>query len=425
MSRYGPIAVVDLGTSKVVCFIALPQSDGSWHIAGIGHQVAEGIQGGIVTDIKKAETSILSAVHLAEKMAEQTIDAVFVSFSGASITSHTIHINTQVSGHEVTDRDINHIIAKGYEHFNAPDATVLHCVPLGYTLDDMQGVHDPRGMYGKMLATTLHIVTVSATVLRNITSCLAQCHLDMEDAAFSGYMSGLVSLSQDEMQLGVLLVDIGASSTSLAVFSKGHLVHTDTVPLGGEHITHDIAYGLSVSVQAAERIKTLYGNVIHTEADNQENIELPAEDLGLDVGSEEMPYPGLQRAGEHVSKARLCAIIRPRAEEILEMVKQKLQQGGPYAMAGNRLVLSGGTSQLRGMQELASQMFHCHTRAGLPKTAEGLAEATRGPSFATAIGLLHYAEQKRQMEAGSLFETETLARKSMANRMVQWFKQNF
>ncbi len=421
MAKNGIIAALDIGSSKVVCFIANLAADGKPEIIGIGHQLSQGIRAGIVIDVKKAESSILSAVNSAEKMAGETIDNVVINVSGSTVKSHMINVETVVSGHEITDLDVNRIIKQGYDHFNKDEIDILHCIPIDYTIDDIRGVKDPRGMYGERLSTDLHVITASSTAVRNLANCLGRCHLDIENLTASPYVSGLACLTEDEKNLGVILIDIGAGDTSISVFTAGNPVYIDSIALGGTHVTRDIAKGLSASLAFAERIKNLYGSVVMTQADEREIIDIPLLDMQSDVKNIE---GGNVIEDSYISKALLISIVKPRMEEILEMVKKNLESSGFFQLSGPRVVITGGAGQLHGIKELAGQVFNKHVRIGRPVPMEGMAESTKGPAFSTCAGILIHTADKRRMAIGSIKEAEDKARKGAMGRMMRWVKEH-
>ena len=419
MAKNGVVAVLDIGSSKVVCFIAYLDTSGKIRIAGIGHQVSEGIRAGIIIDVKKAQASVVAAIASAEKMAAETIDEAIINISGASLNSHIINVETNISGHEVTDRDVNHIIGKGYEHFNQDELEIIHCLPIDYAIDDSRGIDDPRGMFGEWLSTELHVITASSTTVRNIANCLARCHLNIEDCVTTPYVSGLACLSEDEKNLGVTMLDIGAGNTCISIFSGGNCIYANSIALGGSHITRDIARGLSTSIAYAERVKTLYGSVISMPNDERETIDIEQ----LEGADDEFGIAGGERS--YISKALLNSIIKPRMEEILEMAKKNVDASQLTALSGNRLVLTGGASQTVGLKELAGHIFGKQARVGKPQPLHGLAEATKGPAFSTAVGALLYAADKRKVITGTMRENEMIAKKGGVSRMMRWLQENF
>ncbi len=415
--RTGVIATLDIGSSKVVCFIAEGDASGDVKILGIGHQVSRGVRGGIVIDMKQAEGSIVEAVHAAEKMAGVTIDRVMVNMAGSHLTSHHLQVETNISGHEVTDRDIQHVINEGYKHFAKDDREILHCIPVHYSIDDTTGIENPRGMLGERLRTHLHIVTASATAAHNLANCLGRCHLNIEDTIATPYAAGLACLTRDEKNLGSILLDIGGGNTAIAVFTSGQLVYIDSIPLGGIHVTRDIAHGLSTSLSYAERIKTLYGSTVSTTSDEWDMIDVPqTEGFEDETTDAELVQ---------ISRAKLTGIIKPRMEEIIEMARKKLEKSSVAELLGSRVILTGGASQLVGVRELASHIFDRQVRIAKPEPMEGLAESTKGPAFSVAVGMLRYAMEQGPEMLDLPEETSTPATKNYLGRVGRWLQRNF
>lgn len=405
------IAALDIGATKVVCFIAKVSPDGEMNIIGIGHQVSQGIKSGAITDIKLAEKSIRSAVGAAEQMAGINIDKLVVNISTNKQKSHNIRAEMKIAGNEVTLRDMNQLVIQGCEKYRKDDYEVIHCIPLNYSIDGTDGVKNPLGMYCKSLGSNLHIITAHSPIIFNYANCLAQCHLNTEDYISSAYASGIAVLEEDEKELGATVIDFGGSSTSIAIFKDGEMVYTDTIPVGGMHVTNDIAIGLSTSVENAERIKTLYGNVISSPKDDQEIIDIPqiGEDGESDIN--------------HIQKSDLIAIIRPRVEEILEMIKSKLDKS-EFKNVGGNIVITGGGSQLFGLRELTGKMLKRQVRSGSAQYIEGIAESTKGPSFATCTGMLLLAIEKRNRKSPGL-AARNMSANSLLGRIVIWFRENF
>lgn len=428
MARNGIITALDIGSSKIACMIAYRDLSGKLKVAGIGHQISHGIRAGIVVDVKKAESSILAAINAAEKMAGQTIDRAIINISGNSLNSRIINVEAKISGHEVTDTDIRHIIERAREQCATEESQIVHCMPVAYAIDDSTGIRDPRGMCGDNLSTEIHVVSASATAARNLANCLARCHLDVEDYVISSYMSGLACLTEDEKNLGVILLDIGGGNTSIAMFAEGMLIYAGSVALGGEHVTRDIARGLSITIPYAERVKTLYGAVVSTPNDEYEVIDIPIADMQAD-SQPEYEGGGYTRGGDsYISKTLLTAIIKPRMEEILEMARRNIEARGLYQHTGPRVVLTGGGSQLPGLRELAGHIFSKHVRVGRPEPIEGMADSVQGPAFSACVGMLKHATSERtSATVHKLPPREGADRRSGSggNRMVKWFKENF
>lgn len=407
--RNGLIAALDVGTTKVCCFIARAQEDGALRVLGIGHQVSRGMRGGAVVDMDEAETSIRAAVDAAEQMANERVRDVVVNLSGGQPQSANLHVEVSISGHAVGDADIRRMLEHGRQHGDSAERELIHSIPVGYTIDGNEGITDPRGMYGEKLGVTVHQITAASGPLRNLATVVARGHLEIEARVVSPYASGLACLVDDEKDLGVTCIDMGGGTTSIATFIDGHLVHTDVIPVGGIHVTNDIARGLSTPLAQAERMKTLYGNAIPSPSDDRENLRVPV------VGEEE------DEASSQVPRSILVQIIRPRLEETLELVRSHIEASGFDKVAGRRVVLTGGASQMQGVRELAATILDKQVRMGRPVGLGGLAESAGGPAFATCAGLLRYAvvnapeTAKSREEAGS----------GRFGRLGAWFRKNF
>jgi cell division protein FtsA len=408
----GIIAVLDIGDTKVVCFIAQVDHEGKLRIIGIGHQVAKGLRGGVITDMGEVEASIVAAVHAAEQMAGETIEDVMVNLSGASLTSRSISVEMEVAGEGVTERDMADLIQEGSLSVASEKLEIIHCLPISFFLDDNRGIRDPRGLYGKRLGAEIHLVLAPASLLRNLAHCVGRCHLNITRYVVAPYASGLACLQPDEMELGVTVIDMGGGVTSIAVFVGGKLVYVDAVPIGGMHVTNDIAKGLSTSLGHAERIKTLHGSAVVANTDAQMMIEVPQ--LGEEDGSE----------GNYIPRSMLVSIVRPRMEEIFEMVRSKLESASIDKAAGRRVVLTGGASQLLGVRDLAIQMLGKQVRVGRPRDVAGLAEAVSGAAFSTAIGMLQFIDRK-VTESDVLEQDTPMMGGTRWQRILDWFRENF
>lgn len=409
----GSMTVLDIGTSKIACFIAHVDSANEIKIVGIGHQLSKGIRSGIITDFTEAEASIVAAVHAAEQMAGETVESAIVSLSGGNLTSRNVTVEMTLLGEEVTDRDIMDIIEQGRASIAHSEHDIIHCVPVSYYLDGARGIVDPRKMFGKKLGADLHIITGLPSVTRNLAHCVGRCHLDIEEYVASPYASGLSVLEEDEKQLGVTLIDMGGGVTSFSVFAGGKNIYTDAIPIGGSHVTNDIARGLSTSLANAERLKTLHGSAIVSPRDDQVMIDVPP--LGEDDPDEPNTLP----------RSMLIGVIRPRMEEIFEMIRSKIEMGGASPLAGKRVVLTGGGSQLLGVREMATTILGKQVRLGRPRPLPGLAEAVSGPAFATTLGMIDYIVKKPMEE--QMFESHRRRKGLTAGfeKVVNWFKENF
>jgi len=405
-------AALDVGTTKACCFIARRGEDGRPQVVGIGHQLARGLRGGAIVDMEAAEASILAAIHAAEQMAGETLRDVTVNVAGGHPASQTIGVEVAIAGHEVGDTDLRRVLDQGQLYDAASDRRLIHSIPVGYTIDGSRGIRDPRGMYGERLGVDMHVVTAAAGPVRNLSTCVARCHLDIRALVVSPYAAGLASLVDDEMDLGVCVVDMGGGTTTLAVFFDGNVVYTDSIPIGGQHVTSDIARGLSTPLAHAERMKTLYGTCVPSPADEREQITVPQ------VGEED------QAQANTIPKSILVGIIQPRLEETFELVRSRLETSGFDKIAGRRIVLTGGASQLTGVRELSQLVLDKQVRMGRPIRIGGLAESTGGPAFAVAAGLIAYA-QRAEADGPRPSRMQAEPSNGLMGRLGSWLKENF
>jgi cell division protein FtsA len=377
-ARTGSIAALDIGTTKIACFVARSEGQGT-RVIGVGHQISQGVRAGAIIDMEGAATAITNAVYAAEQIAGETLKSVIVGTSCGQPVSHGVSVDVAIAGQEVTEADLRRVTGLGRGQETDPARKLLHAIPVSYAIDGSRGIRDPRGMCGERLGVRMHLVSAEASALRNLEAVIGRCHLDVENFVVAPYAAGLASLVEDEMDLGVTVIDMGGGVTSMAVFVDGHAVWTDSVPLGGGHVTSDIARGLSTPLAHAERMKTLYGSCITAGADEREVIDVPL------VGEEEHDH------ANHVSKSILTGIIRPRIEETFEHVRARLEVSGFHKTAGRRVVLTGGASQLNGVRELAATILDKQVRAGRPIGIQGLSDQTGGPAFAVCAGLIAHA----------------------------------
>lgn len=377
--RGGIVAALDVGSSKVCCVIAQVRGGNSFEILGIGHQISSGIKSGIVIDMEAVITSIVNAVHTAEKMAGVTIRDVIVSVNGIHLKSVNFAVEMNVSGHPIDDADIRRALFQAKGAKQGADFQVLHTIPTGYALDGAKGIKDPRGMYGDRLRVSIHTLLSKSSSLYNLSTCVARSHLEVVGSVAAPYASGLACLVEDERDLGVILIDMGGSTTSFAIFYEGQLRHTECIPVGGAHVTMDIARGFSTTLPHAERLKTLYGSAMASVSDDREMIIVPLVGEGRGEGTNQMP------------RSALVSIIKPRIEETFEYVRDRLLKVGVDPSIGRRVVLTGGASQLAGVREVASMILGKNVRLGRPLSLVS-SEFSQDPSFSTCIGLLSYGQ---------------------------------
>lgn len=374
-ARSGTFGVLDIGSTKVVCLIARVESDGEPRVLGFGWQRGRGVKGGNVVDLEEAERAIRAAVGQAEEMADTQLRGAIVNLSCGQPDSRTLHIQWPISGRAVTEADLRAILHEGRRRTTEDGRETVHAVTLGFIVDATPGVDDPRNMVCETLSARLHLVDAAQASLRNLGACLLRCDLEIEELVSAPFASGLATLVEDERQLGTVVVDMGGGTTSIAVFAEGHLMHTAQIPVDGLHVTNDLASILSTPVAHAERMKTLHGSVHATSEDDREYLPVPL--LGED-----------EHHIARIPRAMVVGIIRPRLEETLELVRERLDAAGLGRELVKRVVLTGGAAQLVGARELAAEILGRQVRLGRPRPVRGLPEAASGPGFATAIGLL-------------------------------------
>lgn len=411
------IAALDIGSTKIACFIARIRDDnGNIDLIGIGHQASQGIKSGTVVDLDSAEAAIRQAVHAAENMAADVtkgypLREVIVNVPATHSHSKLMNMGVQILGSAVTENDIRRALAKAQDQVVGHDVELIHTIPTAYRIDGHEGIKEPRGLYGQHLDVDVHMVMGNVAPLRNMASCIQSSHLDITALCSSPYAAGLACLVEDEMDMGCTVVDMGGGTTSIAVFYGRELIYTDAIPVGGQHVTNDIARGLTTSLHAAERMKTLYGSAIATATDDKDLIDVPP------LGEEDSLHPN------HVPRSYLVSIIAPRIEETLELVRARLIDSGLGPIAGRRVVLTGGASQIPGLRELAQKYLEKQVRLGRPIRLQGLPDAVSGPAFSATAGLLHYvterfhempAEIMATVEAGSLWQ-----------RLQVWLRENW
>jgi cell division protein FtsA len=377
--RSGPFGVLDIGSTKIVCLIGRTESDGRLRVLGFGWHKGKGVRGGGIVDLEEAERAIRAAVGQAEDMADTTLRAVTVNLTCGQPESRLFNVQWPIgAGRAVEEADIRRVITEGRVRAEINGREIIHTLPLSFSTDETDRVADPRGLYCTTLTARLHIVDAAVSALRSLGACIARCDLDIAELVSAPMAAGLAALVEDERELGATIIDMGGGTTGMAVFAEGQLLHTAQLPVGGIHVTNDLARLLSTPVAHAERLKALYGNVQSSPDDEREMLPVPL------VGEEEHQIA-------KVPRSMLVSIIRPRIEETFEMVKDRLESSGLARAAGNRVVLTGGACQLAGVRELAARILNRQVRLGRPAALRGLPDSASGPAFATATGLLAWA----------------------------------
>lgn len=418
------VSVLDVGSSKVTCLIAkltprapgkvLPGRTHDVTVLGYGMQRSRGMKSGAVIDLDEAEQSIRLAVDAAERMAGLTIESLILNLTAGRPRSEVFRANVDVAGSEVDEADIQRVLSAGGTHSVTDDRSVVHSLPIGYALDGSRGIKDPCGMLGTRLSVDMHVVTAESAPVRNLELAVNRCHLEVETIVATPYASGLSTLVDDEGELGVACVDMGGGTTSMAIFADGALCHVDALAVGGHHVTTDIAQGLSTRLADAERIKTLHGSALATSSDDHEVIGVPS--VGVD-----------RHDVVNVPRGALTRIIRPRVEEILELVRDRLAASGFAGRVGKRVVLTGGASQLTGMVEVARRILGRNVRLGRPLGIAGLPQAAKGAAYSAAVGLLIYPQvsQIEQFDMRHQRRSMVGAGGGYITRVGQWLKESW
>ncbi|MBX3513252.1 MAG: cell division protein FtsA [Xanthobacteraceae bacterium] len=417
--RSSIVAALDIGTSKVACVIAKLKAERgremphnrthSVEVIGFGHTRAHGIKAGTVVDIEAAEESIRRAVDQAERSAKVEIASVIVSVTGGRLGSESFAASVRVPGNAVEGGDIARVLDAASVHSVRDGRAVLHSIPIAYHVDDISNVQDPRGMLGRTLAVDLHVATADYPALQNLILCVERCHLSVEGMIAAPYAAGLAALSDDEAELGATVIDLGAGTTTLAAFVNDTCVHMDGIAVGSFNVTLDLARGLSTKLSEAERIKTLYGDVIEGGSDHTDLIMVPSIEGGR---------------GGAATRAQVIRIARARIDEIFEMLHERLSSAGILNLTGRRIVLTGGGALLGGVGELASRMFGASVRIGTPRAIGGLNNTARSPVFAAVAGLAAYP----QFAEREHFEPRRRLAPHDGNylrRVGRWIKESF
>ncbi|BBF91603.1 cell division protein FtsA [Blastochloris tepida] len=422
--RSAILSVLDVGTNKIACLIAKlkPRTGGealkrrthSIEILGVGHIRSRGVKCGTVVDLAAAEDAIRHAIDAAERSARLQVEQVIVSLTAGRLNSEAYRAGIDLKRAAVSDTDVERVLSAAGAYAVQGGRTVLHALPIGFSVDDNTGIKDPRGMLGRRLGADLNVITADMAGARNLMLAVERSHLEVAGVVAAPYASALATLTDDEAEIGVACVDMGGGTTTISVVSDGQIVHADAVAIGGHHVTMDLARGLSCRIGDAERLKTLFGSVVAAGADDHDSVTVPV------LGEDDRTHRN------SVTKAQLVRIVRPRVDEILELVRDRLIRSGFAGIAGGRIVLTGGAAQLTGIADLASRVLGRQVRIGRPLGISGLPEAAKGPSFAAACGLLVYP----QVAASEHFEPRPHLRRGQASggyiaRVGRWLKESF
>ncbi|GFZ78823.1 cell division protein FtsA [Pseudohongiella nitratireducens] len=405
------IVGLDIGTSKVVAIVGEVKEDGNLNIVGIGSHRSRGLKKGTVVNIESTVESIQRAVEEAELMAGCRIHSVYAGIAGSHIRSMNSHGIVAIRDREVSRADIDRVIDAAQAVAIPADQRVLHILPQEYIIDSQEGVKEPLGMSGVRLEAKVHLVTCAINAVQNIEKCIKRCGLHTEEIILEQLASSYSVLTDDEKELGVCMVDIGGGTTDIAVFTEGAIRHTGVIPVAGDQVTNDIAMALRTPTDNADEIKIKYACALTQLANEGEMIKVPG------VGD---------RPPRELSRQALAEVVEPRYDELFTMIKAELQRSGYENLMAAGIVLTGGTSKMEGVIELAEEIFHMPVRLGMPTSVKGLSDIVRNPIYSTGVGLLMYGMKQHRHRDGSHDPVSVKETKiSVVSRVKNWFKNNF
>jgi cell division protein FtsA len=399
------IVGLDIGTSKVAAIVGEINDSGEVEVIGIGSTPSRGLKKGVVINLESTVNSIQRAVEEAELMAGCEITSVYAGIAGSHIKSLNSHGIVAIRDKEVSQYDINRVIDSARAVAIPADQKILHILPQEFIIDMQEGIKEPIGMSGIRLEAKVHMVTGSVSAAQNIIKCIRRCELDVDDIVLEQLASCSSVLTEDEKELGVCLIDIGGGTTDIAIFSHGAIKHTAVIPIAGDQVTNDVAVALRTPTQNAEEIKKLHACALTQLADINEMIDVPS------IGD---------RPSRQISKQNLAEIIEPRYEELMLLVQAELRRSGYEGLIAAGIVLTGGSSKVTGLVELAEEIFHMPVRLGFPQHVSGLTDVVQNPIYSTGVGLLIYGRD-HFLSNEQLLETN----EGIFSRMKSWFQNNF
>ena len=402
------IVGLDIGTSKVVAVVAEVLPDGRHEVIGLGQHESKGLKKGVVVNIEATVESIQAALEEAELMADCKIRNVYTGIAGSHIRSFNSRGMVAIKDKEVTAADVARVIETARAVNIPTDQQFLHTVSQEFVVDNQEDVREPIGMSGIRLEVKVHIVTGAVSAVQNIVKCIRRCGLEVSDLILQPLASADAVLTEDEKELGVVLIDIGGGTTDIAVFTEGAIRHTAVIPIAGDQITNDIAMALRTPTREAEEIKIRYGIAKQVLVDPSETIEVPG--LG-------------DRGPRTLSRQMLAAVIEPRVEELFALALQVVRESEYEEVLSSGVVLTGGTAMMPGIAELAEEIFLKPVRLGIPQYNGQLADVVKSPRYSTAHGLL--AEAKKQYLRGNVVTKQQGSTKAILQRMKEWFMGNF
>lgn len=415
-SRPSTLATLDIGSSKVCCLIAhITPKNKKIEIVGYGYNASKGIKNGVITDIDQATLSVCNAVEDAEQKANERINSLIINISGdktqSFIRQNTIQLHRN---RPISEQDIEKLISQSLSKIKAQDAEAVHCVPMNYTVDKREIVKNPLGCYAETLGLNMLFGFYPSLLYKNLANVIENSHLEIALKTFSGYASALACLVEDEKEIGATVVDIGGGTTSITTFKNGYPVYFATLPVGGNNITNDIAWGLTTSFSHAEDLKIRQGCAFLISQDELKTIDI------YPVGEED------DNSIRQIPKSDLINIIVPRVEEIFEMVAKKLEEEGLKDVSNHRVVLTGGCSSLSGIRDVAALILNKQVRIGIPRNIPNIPTNLYDPKYSTVLGMILFAIncKERSFQANSSGSIN-LSNLGHFKKILSWFKQNF
>ncbi|MAT65417.1 MAG: cell division protein FtsA [Gammaproteobacteria bacterium] len=406
-SEKNMIVGLDIGTSKVVAIVGEVLPEGGIEIIGIGSHPSRGMKKGVVVNIESTVHSIQRAIEEAELMAGCQIHSVYAGIAGSHIRSLNSHGIVAIRDKEVTPGDVERVIDAARAVAIPADQKILHILPQEFIIDNQEGIKEPVGMSGVRLEAKVHLVTGAVSAAQNIIKCVRRCGLEVDDIILEQLASSYSVLTEDEKELGVCLVDIGGGTTDMAVFTEGSIRHTSVIPIAGDQVTNDIAVALRTPTQHAEEIKIKYACALTQLASSDDTIEVPS------VGD---------RPARRLARHTLAEVVEPRYEELLTLVQSELRRSGFEDLVAAGIVLTGGSSKMEGLVDLAEEVFHMPVRLGMPQYVAGLADVVRNPIYATGVGLLLFGNQNQSHRN---LDIQGRGFRGVWDRMKSWFQGNF
>lgn len=402
------IVGLDIGTSKVVAIVGEITPDGAVDIIGIGSHPSHGLKKGVVVNIESTVQSIQRAIEEAELMAGCQIHSVYTGIAGSHIRSLNSHGIVAIRDHEVTQADVDRVIDAAKAVPIPADQKILHILPQQFIIDTQDGIREPIGMSGVRLEAKVHIVTGSVSAAQNIIKCVRRCGLEVDDIILQQLASSYSVLTEDEKELGVCIVDIGGGTTDIGVFTGGSIRHTAVIPIAGDQVTNDIAVALRTPTQVAEDIKIKYACALARLADPEEIFEV--------AGVSDRP-------SRRLSRVALAEVVEPRYEELFMLVQAELRRHGLEEVLGSGIVVTGGSSKMEGVEDLAEEIFRMPVRLGFPRYVTGLSDVVHNPIYATGVGLLLYGREQQNERHGDGLQSGGMH--GMWSKVKRWFQGSF